>query len=233
MKAILSWSSGKDSAWSLHMMRQDPAIEIMGLLVTINEAFDRVAMHGVRRSLVEAQARAAGLPLHVVSIPHPCPNDVYEARMAAFIGEVSAAGIEAIAFGDLFLEDIRAYREQRLAGTGITPLFPLWGQETAGLAKDMIAAGLGARIACLDPRQIDRRFIGRDFDAALLAELPATADPCGERGEFHTFAYAGPMFSAPIAVEPGDVVERDGFLFADLAPGGSGSSLDDAHKPDR
>jgi len=216
MKTILSWSSGKDSAWALHLLRQDPAIEVMGLLVTINEAFDRVAMHGVRRPLVEAQARAAGLPLHVVSIPHPCPNEVYEARMAAFIAEVRAAGIEAIAFGDLFLEDIRAYREQRLHGTGITPLFPVWGLDTSELARLMIAAGLGARIACLDPRQIDPCFIGRDFDAALLSDLPATADPCGERGEFHTFAYAGPMFSAPIAIEPGEIVERDGFLFADL-----------------
>lgn len=216
MKTILSWSSGKDSAFALHVMRQDPAIEVAGLLVTINEAFDRVAMHGVRHALVEAQAHAAGLPLHIVTIPNPCPNEIYEARMASFVAEVRARGIEAMAFGDLFLEDIRSYREQRLNGTGLTPLFPLWGRNTSELAQEMIDAGLRARIVCLDPRQLDRRFIGRDFDAALLAELPASVDPCGERGEFHTFAYAGPMFSKPIRIEPGETIERDGFLFADL-----------------
>ncbi|MGD9803794.1 MAG: ATP-binding protein [Hyphomicrobiaceae bacterium] len=220
MKTILSWSSGKDAAWALHVMRQDPAVEVTGLLVTINEAFDRVAMHGVRRSLVETQARAAGLPLHVVTIPNPCPNEVYEARMAAFVGEAQSLGIEAIAFGDLFLEDIRNYREQRLIGTGITTHFPLWGRNTSELAQEMISSGVRARIACLDPRQLDRRFIGRDFDAALLSELPASVDPCGERGEFHTFAYAGPMFSEPIPIEFGEIVERDGFLFEDLMQSG-------------
>jgi uncharacterized protein (TIGR00290 family) len=216
MKIILSWSSGKDAAWALHVLRQDPANEVVGLLVTMNDAFDRVAMHGVRRDLVEAQARAAGLPLHVVSIPHPCPNGVYEARMNAFVEQARRRGIEAIAFGDLFLEDVRTYRETRMSGTGITPIFPLWGRDTSDLARDMIGAGVGARIVCLDPRQIDRRFIGRDFDSAFLSELPEGADPCGERGEFHTFAYAGPMFSAPIAIRSGETIERDGFLFADL-----------------
>jgi uncharacterized protein (TIGR00290 family) len=216
MKIILSWSSGKDAAWALHVLRQDSANEVVGLLVTTNDAFDRVAMHGVRRDLVEAQARAAGLPLHVVSIPHPCPNDIYEARMNAFVERARSEGIEAVAFGDLFLEDVRAYREARMSGTGITPLFPLWGRDTSDLAQDMIGAGLAARIVCLDPRQIDRRFIARDFDSALLSELPGGADPCGERGEFHTFAYAGPMFSAPIPIRSGETIERDGFLFADL-----------------
>ena len=216
MKIILSWSSGKDAAWALHVLRQDPANEVVGLLVTTNDAFDSVAMHGVRRDVVEAQARAAGLPLHVVSIPHPCPNDIYEARMNAFVERARSEGIEAVAFGDLFLEDVRAYREARMSGTGITPLFPLWGRDTSDLARDMIGAGVAARIVCLDPRQIDRRFIGRDFDSALLSELPGGADPCGERGEFHTFAYAGPMFSAPIPIRSGETIERDGFLFADL-----------------
>lgn len=218
MKTILSWSSGKDSAWALHVMRQDPDIEVVGLLATVNETFDRVAMHGVRRALLEAQARATGLPLHVVPIPYPCPNEIYEARMSAFIDAARRDGVEAIAFGDLFLEDIRQYREDRLRGTGIRPIFPLWQQETPALAREMIASGLRARLVCLDPRQVDRRFIARDFDATLLAELPDTVDRCGERGEFHTFAYAGPMFAAPVEIEAGEVVERDGFLFADMMP---------------
>lgn len=218
MKAILSWSSGKDSAWALHVLRQDPAIEVVGLLTTINEAFDRVAMHGVRRVLVEAQARAAGLPLHVVTIPFPCPNETYEARMEAFVRSTKDMGVDAIAFGDLFLEDIRSYREARLADSGLKPLFPLWGRSTTELAQEMIAGGLPARLACVDPSQIDASFAGRDFDALLLAELSPIIDPCGERGEFHTFAYDGPMFSSPVTVFAGEVVERDGFVFADMLP---------------
>ncbi len=224
MKTILSWSSGKDSAWALHILRQDPAVEVVGLLVTINDAFDRVAMHGVRRSLVEAQARAAGLPLCMVSIPYPCPNETYQARMAAFVAQAKSAGVEAIAFGDLFLEDVRAYREEKLAGSGLAPLFPLWGRQTTELARDMTEGGLRARIVCLDPRQIDRNLIGREFDPALLAVLPTGVDPCGERGEFHTFAYAGPMFAAPIPIAAGDIVERDGFVFADLKEDAADSS---------
>lgn len=218
VKTILSWSSGKDSAWALHVLRNDPTIEVVGLLVTINESFDRVAMHGVRRALVDVQARATGLPLHTVPIPFPCPNEVYESRMAAFVAEAKSAGIEAIAFGDLFLEDIRAYRVARLSGTGITPLFPLWGLSTKELAQAMIDGGLQARIVCVDPHQLDQRFAGREFDAALLAELPATVDPCGEKGEFHTFAFAGPMFSEPVQFDLGEIVERDRFVFADLIP---------------
>ncbi|MBN9266511.1 MAG: adenine nucleotide alpha hydrolase [Hyphomicrobium sp.] len=216
MKTLLSWSTGKDSAWALHVLRQTPGIEIVGLLSSINEEADRVSMHGVRRTLAEAQAKAAGLPLHIVSLPSPCSNEVYEERMSAFVAEVREAGVEAMAFGDLFLTDIRAYREERLRGSGITPLFPLWERDTRQLARDMISSGLRARVVSLNPRAIARDLIGREFDADLLYDLPSTADPCGENGEFHTFAYAGPMFDAPIDVTTGAIVERDGFVFADL-----------------
>jgi uncharacterized protein (TIGR00290 family) len=216
MKTLVSWSTGKDSAWMLYVLRQRPDIELVGLVTTVNAEFDRVAMHGVRRALLEAQADAAGLPLHVLPIPHPCPNDTYEAIMGAFIAEQAAEGVEAMAFGDLFLEDIRRYRETKLAGTGIAPLFPIWGIPTAKLARDMIAGGLEARITCLDPARLPAAFAGRRFDAALLAELPAGVDPCGENGEFHTFACAGPMFRHPLPVAAGDIVTRDGFVFCDL-----------------
>jgi uncharacterized protein (TIGR00290 family) len=218
MRTLLSWSSGKDSAWALHALRQRADVDVIGLVTTINSAFDRVAMHGVRRALVEAQAEATGLPLHVLEIPNPCPNAEYERVMGAFVAEQAAAGVEAMAFGDLFLEDIRRYREAKLAGTGITPLFPLWGIETGRLAREMIDGGLEAYVACLDPRKLPEKFAGRRFDRALLAELPAGIDPCAENGEFHTFASAGPMFHSPIAIEPGDVVTRDGFVFCDLLP---------------
>jgi len=217
MKAILSWSSGKDSAWALHTLRTTRAVEVVGLLTTVSETFDRVSMHGVRRSLVEAQARAAGLPLHIVEIPTPCPNDVYEARMAAFVGEARKAGIEAIVFGDLFLADIRAYRESRLMGTGLSPLFPIWQTDTAQLAQDMIAAGLKARIVTLDPGRVPRSAIGKEFDGAFIRNLPPGVDHCGENGEFHTFAYDGPMFDAPIDVAIGETSDRDGFVYVDLA----------------
>jgi len=216
VKTLLSWSTGKDSAWALHVLRQTPGLEIVGLLSSINEEADRVSMHGVRRSLAKAQAKAAGLPLHIISLPSPCSNEVYEERMSAFVAKARAAGVEAMAFGDLFLEDIRAYREERLRGSGITPLFPLWERDTRQLARDMISSGLRARVVSLDPRAIARDLIGREFDADLLDDLPSTADPCGENGEFHTFAYAGPMFNAPIDVATGAIVERDGFVFADL-----------------
>jgi uncharacterized protein (TIGR00290 family) len=213
---LLSWSSGKDSAWALHALRQDPAVSVGALLTTFNEAADRVAMHAVRRSLVEAQAAAAGLPLWQIPIPSPCPNQIYEARMRDAMARAKADGFTHVAFGDLFLEDVRQYRESRMAGTGLDPLFPLWGIPTARLAREMIAAGVAATLTCVDPRQLDRRFAGRRYDAALVAELPAAVDPCGERGEFHTFCHAGPMFSRAIAVETGVVVERDGFVFADV-----------------
>jgi uncharacterized protein (TIGR00290 family) len=216
-KILLAWSSGKDSAWALHVLRQDPAVAVGALLTTFNEAADRVAMHAVRRSLVEEQAAAAGLPLRIVNIPSPCPNDVYEARMAVAMAAARAEGFTHVAFGDLFLEEVRRYRETKLAGTGLTPVFPLWGLPTPALARTMIAAGVEATLTSVDPRQIDRSFAGRRFDAALLADLPPTADPCGENGEFHTFCSAGPMFARPIPVTIGQVVERDGFVFADVA----------------
>jgi len=215
-KALLAWSSGKDSAWSLHVLRQQGAYEVVGLLTTINEAFDRVAMHAVRVELLRAQAAATGLPLWPVRIPWPCTNAQYDAVMDEEMRRARDEGISAIAFGDLFLADIRRYREDRLRGSGLTPVFPLWGLPTDALAATMVSAGLRARLTCVDPKQIDARFAGRDFDAALLAELPPSVDPCGERGEFHTFAYAGPMFSDPLAIQGGEIVERDGFVFADL-----------------
>jgi uncharacterized protein (TIGR00290 family) len=217
-RILLSWSSGKDSAWALHALQQDPDWEIAGLLTTFNEAVDRVAMHAVRRTLVEAQAAAAGLPLVRIPIPSPCPNEVYEARMGEAVRQARAAGITHMAFGDLFLEDVRRYREDKLAGTGIEPVFPIWGIPTDVLARDMISAGLVAQITCVDPRQIAAGFAGRTWNADLISDLPASADPCGERGEFHTFCYAGPMFQHPIAVAAGEVLERDGFVFADCVP---------------
>ena len=215
---LLAWSSGKDSAWSLHVLRQDPSVEVVGLLTTINEAYDRVAMHAVRRALLEAQAEAAGLPLFGVRIPSPCPNETYEAAMAAAIGEARERGITGIGFGDLFLEDIRRYREKQMSGTGLRPHFPLWGRSTAALAEEMIGGGLRARLTCVDPRVLPAHFAGASFDRALLARLPPGVDPCGENGEFHTFAWDGPMFRHPVPVQTGEVVTRDGFVFADLLP---------------
>lgn len=218
-KLLLSWSSGKDSAWALRVLREQDQYEIAGLVTTINENFARVAMHGVREELLMAQAGAAGLPLWRVPLPHPCPNAEYEQRMRALIERATAAGVTHMAFGDLFLEDIRAYRIKQLTGTGITPVFPIWGRDTARLARDMVRAGLRAKLSCVDPRRLAREFAGRTFDDMLLDELPPGVDPCGENGEFHSFCYAGPMFARSIAVQSGEVVERDGFVFADLAPG--------------
>jgi uncharacterized protein (TIGR00290 family) len=215
-KLLLSWSSGKDSAWSLHRLQQQPEWKAAGLLTTINEAFDRVAMHAVRRELVERQAQAAGLPLWSVPLPWPCSNAEYEQRMADVCRRAVAEGFAAIAFGDLFLRDIRAYRERQLQGTGLEPVFPLWNLPTAELAREMIHAGLRAQLTCVDPRMLSRDFAGRDFDRRLLEDLPATVDPCGENGEFHTFVYDGPMFRDSVNIELGEVVERDGFVFADL-----------------
>ena len=191
---------------------------LAAVLTTVNEVYQRVAMHAVRVELLQAQADALGLPLWQIPIPSPCPNEVYERAMAEAVGRAVAEGFTHVAFGDLFLEDIRRYREERLAGTGLTPIFPLFGLDTADLARTMVAGGLRARLTCVNPKVIDARFAGREFDAALLDELPATVDPCGERGEFHSFAYAGPMFSRPIPIESGEVVERDGFVFADVLP---------------
>jgi uncharacterized protein (TIGR00290 family) len=215
-KCMVSWSSGKDSAWTVHMLRQRGNVNIGGLLTTINEAAQRVAMHAVRVEVLQAQADALGLPLWQIPIPSPCPNDVYERLMAAAVRRAVAEGFTQIAFGDLFLEDIRRYREEHLAGTGLTPLFPLFGADTPALAREMIAAGVRARITCLNPKILDRSFAGREFDAALLADLPPGVDPCAERGEFHTCAYDGPMFLRPVPIETGVTVERDGFVFTDL-----------------
>lgn len=224
---LLSWSGGKDSAWALHLLRNDPTwaaeYEVAALLTTVNERFGRVAMHGYRESLLEAQAEAAGLPLWKVPLPWPCSNEAYEAAMRAACERAVAEGIEGVAFGDLFLEDIRAYRVAKLEGTGLEPVFPCWLLPTAQLAREMIAAGFRAHLTCVDPRAFAsseeaRRYVGREFDATLLAELPESIDPCGERGEFHTFVSAGPVFSRSIEVRRGDVVERDGFLYADFLP---------------
>ena len=217
MKILVSWSSGKDSAWMLHVLKQDAAVEIGGLLTTMNEEFDRVAMHAVRRRLVEAQAEAAGVPLRTVPLPWPCTNDEYESRMRAAVSQAVSEGFTHVAFGDLFLEDVRKYREDRLAGTGLTPLFPIWGIPTDQLATQMVESGLRSVLTCINPKHLDRSFAGRQFDRSLLADLPAGVDKCGERGEFHSFAWDGPMFNHPVTVSVGEVVDRDGFVFADLS----------------
>ena len=215
-KCMVSWSSGKDSAWLVHVLRTRTDVTIAGLLTTINEDAQRVAMHAVRTELLEAQAASLGLPLWKVPIPSPCSNEIYQRIMGEAVGGLVDDGFTHMAFGDLFLADVRRYREQQLAGTGLTPLFPLFGADTPLLAREMIASGLRTRITCVNPKILDRGFAGREFDAALLADLPSSVDPCGERGEFHSFAYAGPMFRQPIPIESGIVVERDGFVFADL-----------------
>lgn len=217
-RTLLSWSGGKDSAWALHLLRQQPGVEVVGLLTTVNQHFQRVAMHGFRETLLDAQAEAAGLPLWKIPLPWPCSNEIYESLMAAACARAVAEKIDAIAFGDLFLEDIRAYRIANLAPTGLEPLFPCWLLPTAQLARDMLTNGLRAHLTCIDPRHLNPSFAGREFNAQLLADLPAAVDPCGERGEFHTFVSAGPMFSRSIEIRPGDTVERDGFVYADLLP---------------
>jgi uncharacterized protein (TIGR00290 family) len=215
-RVALSWSSGKDSAWSLHLLRQDPGIEIVALVTTLNQQFDRVAMHAVRRQLLEMQAASVGIPLWTVPLPWPCSNEEYEARMRDLCARAINEGVQAMAFGDLFLTDIRAYREKQLAGTGLQPFFPVWQIPTADLAREMITSGLRAKITCVDPKVLPKEFAGRDFDSRFLADLPPGTDPCGENGEFHSFVYDGPGFRQPVAVTVGEIVERDGFVFADL-----------------
>jgi uncharacterized protein (TIGR00290 family) len=218
-RVLLSWSSGKDSAWALHILRRDPTIELCGLLTTLNAEFDRVAMHGTRRSVLEAQATAAGLPLWQVPLPWPCSNEIYEQRMADVCRRAIEERIDAVAFGDLFLPDVRAYRERQLAPTGLEPLFPLWQIPTAALAHEMIAGGLRARLSCVDTEQLPASFAGREFDLNLLRDFPEQVDPCGERGEFHTCVYAGPMFAGPLPLTTGEIVTRDRFVFADFQSG--------------
>jgi len=216
-RVLLSWSSGKDSAWTLHVVRQQREYEIAGLLTTFNQVADRVAMHAVRRELVERQAEVTGLPLWNVPLPWPCSNEQYEMLMAETCARAVAAGIEGIAFGDLFLEDVRTYREKQMKDTGLQPLFPLWGQPTRDLANAMIASGLRAKLTCVDTQKLDASFVGREFNESLLADLPDEVDPCGEKGEFHSFVYAGPMLNEEIPVSVGESVVRDQFVFADLS----------------
>ena len=217
-RTLLSWSSGKDSAWALHVLNQDPEIEVVGLFTVLNEEYQRVAMHAVRVELLKAQAEAAGLPVEIIYIPGQCSNQQYESAMQAFIDDAKALQIDCMAFGDLFLLDIRAYREKQLKGTGFTPIFPLWEMPTMDLANQMFLAGVAAFITCVDPRKVPTSFAGRRWDQPLLDELPETVDPCGENGEFHTVVVDGPMFSHQINISIGEVVERDGFVFADVIP---------------
>jgi len=224
VKTLVSWSTGKDSAWMLHVLRAEGRLKPAALLTSINEPADRVAMHAVRSEVLREQAAAVALPLWPVLLPSPCSNAVYEQRMADVVRRARDDGFTHVAFGDLFLEDVRRYREDRLAGTGLSPVFPLWGRPTSALAREMIAGGLEAILTCVDPRALPRDFAGRSYDSALLDDLPASVDPCGERGEFHTCAVAGPMFSRRIAVEVGVIVEREGFVFADLVFENAGSA---------
>ena len=218
MTAWMSWSTGKDSTYALHVARAEIGLDVVALLTTVTADHDRVSMHAVRRELLELQAERLGLPVEVVKIPAPCSDAEYERCISARLAHGRATGVDEMVFGDLFLEDIRAYREDRLEGTGITPIFPLWQRGTRGLAAEMLGAGIRARVTCVDPRQLDATFAGREFGRAFLDDLPRTVDPCGERGEFHTFAFDGPGFRAPIEVVGGRVVERDGFVFADVLP---------------
>jgi uncharacterized protein (TIGR00290 family) len=217
-KALIAWSSGKDSAWALHEIRRAGEFDVAGALTTVTGTFTRVSIHGVREELLDAQLAAAGLPARKVRIPYPCPNEIYEREMAAAVAQAREDGITHIIFGDLFLEDVRAYRERNLADTGIVPLFPLWGRDTSALAREMLASGMAAHLVSVDLKKLPRRFAGREFDEALLSDLPAGIDPCGENGEFHTFVGAGPMLSKPVAVTVGEIVERDGAAYADLLP---------------
>lgn len=224
-KTLLSWSSGKDSAWALNLLRKNPEVEVTGLVTTVNSSFDRVAMHAVRRALLAEQASRAGLPLWVVEIPEKCTNAEYEERMRGLIDRARQERVEAMAFGDLFLEDVREYRVKMLKGTGIEPAFPLWGLDTAELSKEMISAGVKAIVTCVDPKVLDPGLAGKAWDNGFIRELPQGADPCGENGEFHTFVHSGPMFDADVRVRPGGTTERDGFVFADLVPAGEASAV--------
>lgn len=214
----MSWSSGKDCAWALHALRRDPSVEVVGLLTTVNVTHDRVAMHATRRALLEAQAAALGLPLHIVPLPWPCPNEVYEREMRTAALDAAARGVTHIAFGDLLIEEIRSYRAEQLRGTGIDPIFPLWGEPTGRLAREIIDAGVEAVVTCIDTKSLPPALLGRRFDASFLHDLPGGVDPCGENGEFHTVVLDGPMFAAPIEAATGEVVERGEFVMIDLVP---------------
>jgi len=215
---LLAWSSGKDSAWALHCLNQNPGVTVVGLLTTVNAEFDRIAMHAVRRELLERQIDSTGLEPWIVEIPHPCSDARYREAMGRTVHRAREAGIAAIAFGDLFLPDVREYRERQMAGSGVRPMFPLWMQDTANLARTMQKAGLRARVTCVDPKVLDPSFAGREWDAAFVDDLPDGIDPCGENGEFHTFVHDAPIFAHPIPIRSGRTVERDGFVFTDLLP---------------
>jgi uncharacterized protein (TIGR00290 family) len=215
-KTLLSWSSGKDSAWALHVLRQQSEYEVVGLMTTVNQLYQRIAIHAVRLELLQRQAEAIGLPLHIIDLPYPCTNAQYEAAMETFITGAKGQQIECMAFGDLFLQDVKEYREAKLAGTGITPLCPIWLTPTGELARQMIAGGVRAVVTCIDPRQLPASFAGREFNEQFLSDLPANVDPCGERGEFHTFVFDGPMFRRPVPIEVGEIIEREGFVYADV-----------------
>jgi uncharacterized protein (TIGR00290 family) len=218
-KTLVAWSSGKDSAWTLHTLQQDPGYDPVGLFCVVNEATERVAMHAVRRELLQWQARAIGLPLDILTIPDPCSNEVYEAVMADYMAGARDKGVECIAFGDLYLEGVRQYREDKFKGTGIEPVFPVWGVPTADLSRDIIGSGIKAVITCVDPAQLPAGFVGDMYGEAFLRNIPDTVDPCGERGEFHSFVFDGPMFSESVPVIPGGVVHRNGFVYMDLTAG--------------
>lgn len=215
---LLSWSSGKDSAWALQVLNQQNDLEIVGLFSTVNKEFGRVAMHAVRIELLQQQAASLRLPIQLIPIPYPCSNSQYESIMNKFIEKTKADGIECFAFGDLYLEDVRKYREDSLSGTGITPVFPLWGKNTKSLSREMIDGGLKAKISCIDPKQLSPDFAGHEYDKSFLERIPDNIDPCGEKGEFHTFAYDGPMFNYKINISTGETISRDGFVFTDLLP---------------
>ncbi len=217
-KALIAWSSGKDSAWALHEARQSGGYDIVGALTTVTDSFSRVSMHGVREELLAAQLEAAELPSITVRIPYPCPNEIYEIEMAKALGRAKVDGVTHVIFGDLFLADLRAWREEKMRTIGMSAVFPLWARPTDKLARDMIAGGVEAHLAVVDLKKLDASFAARRFDDALLADLPSGIDPCGENGEFHTFVAAGPMLKGRIAVTKGETVERDGFAFADLVP---------------
>jgi len=217
-KTLMSWSSGKDSAWALHKLQRNPEIDLVGLFCTVNKEFDRVAMHGVRVELLKKQAKSIGLPLEIIEIPYPCSNAEYEKIMSQFVERAKIDNIEYFAFGDLFLEDVRNYREEKLKGSGIKPIFPIWGIPTDKLSREMISSGLRTVITCVNPKQIPKEFVGREFDESFLDSLPETIDPCGENGEFHSFVFDGPMFKEPIEIFMGDIVHRDDFVFADVLP---------------
>lgn len=217
-RTLLSWSSGKDSAWALHVLRRQSDIDVVRLFSTVNQKFERVAMHAVRNELLQQQAESVGLPIQVIPIPDPCSNAEYENIMGEFIEQAKEQRIDCIAFGDLYLEDIRKYREEKLGGTGITPIFPLWGKDTEALSKEMLECGLRAIITCIDPRNMPADLAGKEYNASFLEQIPAGVDPCGENGEFHSFAFDGPMFKSAVNILVGETVSRDGFIFTDLIP---------------